>query len=98
VADGRSPSASNPLFVWRADTDTIERHNGADWQPVAWAGAGSQDVTTLSGFGGSTPTVKWSGNTVELSSRGNITGTFPAGLTELVAPGGVPAGLCPPTN
>lgn len=98
VSEGRAPSVSNPLFVWRADTDTIERHNGTGWLRVGTAGDNTWSVPTLSGLGGPTPVLRQVGQVCEIYSGGNITGSFPVGLTELVAPGAIPPELAPNAN
>jgi len=59
-------------------------------------------VPRLAGFeDGPDLCVRRRGYSVELATLGNIggtAGTFPTGLVEIVAPGGVPELFCPPEN
>jgi len=59
---------------------------------------GPMTVPKITGFGGAELRIRRLGYTVQIYSVGNVTGTVPTGLVELVAAGNVPAGLRPPSN
>ena len=66
---GISPTAANPLFVYRSDTGALRAYDGSSWKDVLPPDTGWVDVVAVSSWSSSTVQVRRVGNVVYLRGR-----------------------------
>jgi hypothetical protein len=97
LAASLTPTAANPVFVWRADAPNGQEleytKNGTTWYYVNTSedDTGWVAITPAGGFTATGAALRKIGNTVY--ARGYVSGTIPANTTTNVGP--VPSGMIP---
>lgn len=66
---GISPTAANPLFVYRSDTGALRAYDGSSWKDVVPPDTGWVNVVAVSSWSSSTVQVKRIGNVVYMRGR-----------------------------
>ena len=85
---------TDPITPFQTTINALQAATSGVIEPLLY---NSDDIVLpkLAGLGGADVVIHRVGHVVDLFTTGNVSGTFPPGLTDVIAAGGVPVGLRP---